>query len=213
MDFYLSEEQQAYIASARAFSAGVLAPGAALWDAQCIFPKDALRQAGELGFMGMYTPEKADGLGLSRFDASLIVEELARGCTATTAFITIHNMATGMVGKYCSEAVIEQWCSRLVTGELLASYCLTEPGAGSDAGGAAYQRGARRRRLHRQRRQDFYLGCRRDRCTGRDVAHRRCRSQRHFRIADSRRLARYHLRQARRENGLERAPHTHHQLR
>jgi alkylation response protein AidB-like acyl-CoA dehydrogenase len=134
MDFHLSEEQQAYIASARAFSAGVLAPNAALWDAECIFPKDALRQAGELGFMGMYTPEKAGGLGLSRFDASLIVEELARGCTATAAFITIHNMATGMVGKYCSDAVIEQWCSRLVTGELLASYCLTEPGAGSDAG-------------------------------------------------------------------------------
>jgi alkylation response protein AidB-like acyl-CoA dehydrogenase len=133
MDFYLSEEQQAYVASARAFSGRELAPNAATWDAKCIFPKDAMRKAGELGFMGMYTPEKAGGLGLSRFDASLIVEELARGCTATAAFITIHNMATGMVGRYCSEAVIEQWCSRLVTGEMLASYCLTEPGAGSDA--------------------------------------------------------------------------------
>jgi len=133
MNFSLSEEQLAYVASARAFSEGALAPNAAHWDAQSIFARDALRQAGELGFMGMYTPESAGGLGMSRLDASLIVEELAKGCTATAAFLTIHNMATGMVGKYCSEAVIEQWCSRLVTGELLASYCLTEPGAGSDA--------------------------------------------------------------------------------
>ncbi|MEZ5570478.1 MAG: acyl-CoA dehydrogenase family protein [Halioglobus sp.] len=134
MNYYLSEDQQAFVSSARAFSAGVLAPGAALWDAKCIFPKDAMRQAGELGFMGMYTPERAGGLGLTRFDASLIVEELARGCTATAAFITIHNMATNMIGKYCSDGVIEQWCPALVLGEKLASYCLTEPGAGSDAG-------------------------------------------------------------------------------
>jgi len=134
MDFSLSEDQQAFVASARAFAAGVLAPNAALWDAESVFPKDALRQAGELGFMGMYTPEAAGGLGMSRLDASLIVEELAKGCTATTAFLTIHNMATNMVGKYCSDAVIEQWCHALAAGEKLASYCLTEPGAGSDAG-------------------------------------------------------------------------------
>ncbi len=133
MDFSLTEDQHAFVASARAFSEGVLAPNAALWDAQSIFAKDALRQAGELGFMGMYTPESAGGLGMSRLDASLIVEELARGCTATAAFLTIHNMATNMVGKYCSDAVIQQWCPDLVTGSKLASYCLTEPGAGSDA--------------------------------------------------------------------------------
>jgi alkylation response protein AidB-like acyl-CoA dehydrogenase len=133
MEFSLSEDQLAFVDSARAFSEGVLAPNAARWDAESHFPKEALRQAGELGFMGMYTPESAGGLGMSRLDASLIVEELAKGCTATAAFLTIHNMATNMVGKYCTEAVLEQWCSRLVTGELLASYCLTEPGAGSDA--------------------------------------------------------------------------------
>ncbi len=133
MDFSLTEDQQAFVASARAFAEGVLAPNAALWDAQSIFARDALRQAGELGFMGMYTPESAGGLGMSRLDASLIVEELAKGCTATAAFLTIHNMATNMVGKYCSDAVIEQWCPQLVTGAKLASYCLTEPGAGSDA--------------------------------------------------------------------------------
>jgi alkylation response protein AidB-like acyl-CoA dehydrogenase len=133
MDFSLSEDQQAFAASARAFSAGALAPHAALWDAQSIFPKEALQQAGELGFMGMYTPESAGGLGMSRLDASLIVEELAKGCTATAAFLTIHNMATNMIGRYCTDAVVEHWCPQLVMGETLASYCLTEPGAGSDA--------------------------------------------------------------------------------
>jgi alkylation response protein AidB-like acyl-CoA dehydrogenase len=133
MDFSLTEDQIAFADSARAFAEGALAPHAAHWDQESIFPKDALRQAGELGFMGMYTPESAGGLGMSRLDASLIVEELSKGCTATAAFLTIHNMATSMVGKYCSDAVIEQWCPELVTGEKLASYCLTEPGAGSDA--------------------------------------------------------------------------------
>ena len=133
MDFSLSDEQRAYVESARAFARGAMAPNAARWDEAAIFPTDVLRQAGELGFMGMYTPEAAGGLGMGRLDASLIVEELARGCTATAAFITIHNMATSMVGKYCRDAVIEQWCPDLVTGNRLASYCLTEPGAGSDA--------------------------------------------------------------------------------
>ena len=133
MDFTLSDDQKAFADSAKAFSAGVLAPNAALWDEQSIFPKDALRQAGELGFMGMYTPEAAGGLALSRLDASLIVEELAKGCTATAAFLTIHNMATSMIGRYCNTETIEQWCPDLVMGNTLASYCLTEPGAGSDA--------------------------------------------------------------------------------
>ncbi|MFO7552724.1 MAG: acyl-CoA dehydrogenase family protein [Haliea sp.] len=133
MDFSVSEEQQAFIDSARAFSDDVLAPNAARWDEEAFFPKDALRQAGELGFMGMYTPERAGGLGLGRLDASLIVEELARGCTTTAAFLTIHNMATSMIGNYCRDSVIDDWCPALVSGEKLASYCLTEPGAGSDA--------------------------------------------------------------------------------
>ncbi|MFT7289097.1 MAG: alkylation response protein AidB-like acyl-CoA dehydrogenase [Halieaceae bacterium] len=133
MQFSLTEDQQAFVDSARAFSDGVLAPNAAQWDAQCHFPVAVLKQAGELGFMGMYTPAGAGGLGLPRLDASLIVEELSRGCTATAAYLTIHNMATSMVGKYGSEALINEWCPALVSGEKLASYCLTEPGAGSDA--------------------------------------------------------------------------------
>lgn len=133
MDFSLSQEQSAYIESARSFATGVLAPGAAQWDEQAHFPKEALRAAGDLGFMGLYTPVSAGGLAMSRLDASLIVEELAKGCTTTAAFITIHNMATAMIGRYCSEAVVERWCPQLVTGSALASYCLTEPNAGSDA--------------------------------------------------------------------------------
>ncbi len=134
MDFNLSDDQKAFAESARSFADGVFKPNAAQWDAEHIFPKDALKQAGELGFMGMYTPEDAGGLGMSRLDTSVIVEELARGCTSTAAFLTIHNMATSMVGAYGKPALIEQWCGDLVMGEKLASYCLTEPSAGSDAG-------------------------------------------------------------------------------
>ena len=133
MDFELSEEQRAYAASAREFAQSEFRPYAAQWDEESTFPKAALKAAGDLGFMGMYTPEQAGGLGMSRLDASLIVEELARGCTTTAAFLTIHNMATAMIGKYCQQSVIDEWCPALVAGEKLASYCLTEPGAGSDA--------------------------------------------------------------------------------
>ena len=133
MDFALNEEQQGFVATARAFAQDQLAPYAAEWDANSHFAKDALRQAGELGFMGMYTPEHAGGLAMPRLDASLIVEELAKGCTTTAAFLTIHNMATNMIGRYCQQDVIDEWCPDLVAGTKLASYCLTEPGAGSDA--------------------------------------------------------------------------------
>jgi hypothetical protein len=133
LDFSLNEDQIAFVDSARAFSEGALAPNAAKWDEESTFAKDVLAQAGELGFMGMYTPEEAGGLGMTRLDASLIVEELAKGCTATAAFLTIHNMATSMIGKYCQQSVIDQWCPELVMGSKLASYCLTETGAGSDA--------------------------------------------------------------------------------
>ena len=133
MDFALSDEQLAYVASARAFAQAEMAPNAARWDAESHFPIEVLRKAGELGFMGMYTPESAGGLGMSRLDASLIVEELAKGCTTTAAFLTIHNMATNMIGKYGQSDLVETWCPDLVMGTKLASYCLTEPGAGSDA--------------------------------------------------------------------------------
>ena len=133
MDFSLTGDQLAFVDSARAFSKDALMPNAAEWDNTAHFPKEVLAQAGELGFMGMYTPEAAGGLALSRLDASLIIEELAKGCTTTAAFLTIHNMATSMIGKYCSQPITEAWCPDLVTGTKLASYCLTESNAGSDA--------------------------------------------------------------------------------
>jgi hypothetical protein len=133
MDFALSEEQQAFRDAARAFAVRELAPHAAHWDEAQVFAKDVIRKAGELGFCGLYTPVADGGLGLSRLDASLVIEELAQGCTSTTAFITIHNMALWMIATFGGAEVKARWCPRLVTGEALASYCLTEPNAGSDA--------------------------------------------------------------------------------
>lgn len=134
MDFSLSEDQQAYADTAKAFADDVFAPNAAEWDAKHIFPKDVLKQAGELGFMGMYTPEEESGLGLPRLDSAIILEQLAGGCTSTAAFISIHNMALNMVARYATTESKQAWCADLASGEKLASYCLTEPGAGSDAG-------------------------------------------------------------------------------
>ena len=133
MDFNLNEDQQAFAETAYQFAMSELAPNAAQWDREHIFPKDVIKKAGELGFCGLYTPEEAGGLGLSRLDSSIIFEQLAMGCTATTAMLTIHNMATWMIASFGTDAVKEQYIDQLVMGELLASYCLTEPGSGSDA--------------------------------------------------------------------------------
>ena len=133
MDFNLTSEQLAFQSAARNFSEGELAPYAAKWDAEKIFPVSKIKAAGELGFCGMYAPEEWGGLGLSRLDATLILEELARGCTSTAAFISIQNMATWMLCKWGTEALCEAWANELTSGQKLASYCLTEPNAGSDA--------------------------------------------------------------------------------
>lgn len=133
MDFNLTEDQQAFADMAERFAAQELAPFAAKWDQEHIFPIETLRKAGELGFCGLYTPEDVGGLGLSRLDSSIIFEQLAKGCTATTAMLTIHNMATWMVASFGTDSAKERYCPELVTGEKLASYCLTEPGSGSDA--------------------------------------------------------------------------------
>lgn len=133
MDFNLNEDQQMFAETARQFAQNELAPNAGKWDLEHIFPKDVIAQAGELGFCSLYCPEEVGGMGLSRLDASIIFEQLSMGCTATTAMITIHNMATWMISTWGTEAIKDQWCPGLVTGEQLASYCLTEPGAGSDA--------------------------------------------------------------------------------
>jgi hypothetical protein len=123
----------AFAETAKQFAMTELLPNAAKWDQEHIFPKDVIQKAGELGFCGLYTPEDAGGLGLSRLDSSIIFEQLAMGCTATTAMLTIHNMATWMIASFGTEAVKAEYCEGLVMGQLLASYCLTEPGSGSDA--------------------------------------------------------------------------------
>ena len=133
MNFELTEDQQAFVDTAKAFADKELAPNAAKWDEEHYFPVEVFRKAGEMGFMGMYTPEEAGGFGMSRLDSALIFEQLAGGCTATKAMMTIHNMVTWMIGSFGQQSVIDQWVSELVTGEKLGSYCLTEPGSGSDA--------------------------------------------------------------------------------
>ena len=130
----LDEQQIAIQDMARGFAAEQLAPFAKQWDEEKHFPVDTLREMAQLGFAGIYLQEEHGGSGLSRFEAALIFEALSGGCTSTAAFMTIHNMATAMIGKYCQESAVEAWCPGLVMGEQLASYCLTEPGAGSDAG-------------------------------------------------------------------------------
>lgn len=133
MNFDLNEDQQALVDAARDFSGKALAPHAAEWDERCHFPVDVIQQAAALGFLGLYTPEAAGGLGLSRLDSVLIVEELAQGCTSTTAYMTIHNMCTWMLGQFGDASIHERFVHKMVSGEYLASYCLTEPGNGSDA--------------------------------------------------------------------------------
>lgn len=133
MDFELNEDQRMFADTAQQFAAERLAPMAAEWDEKQIFPKDILREAGELGFLSLYTPEEQGGLGLSRLDASIIFDQLSMGCTSTTAFMTIHNMVTWMVASFATDEVKDTFCPKLITGDFLGSYCLTEPNAGSDA--------------------------------------------------------------------------------
>ncbi len=133
MDFELNEEQSAFQQTARRFADTALAPNAKTWDENAEFPKQAFKEAGKLGFMAMYIPEQYGGIGLSRLDSTIIMDELARGCTSTAAFVSIHNMAFNMLARYGQEDLIAQWWPTLASGERLASYCLTEPDAGSDA--------------------------------------------------------------------------------
>jgi alkylation response protein AidB-like acyl-CoA dehydrogenase len=137
MDFELSEEQGAIREMARQFAAERFQPHAALWDEDCIFPVDALREAAAVGFGGIYVGEGFGGSGLSRLDAALVFEELAAGCTSTAAYVSIHNMVAWMIDAFASDGQRARWLPDLMTMERFASYCLTEPGAGSDAASLA----------------------------------------------------------------------------
>ena len=134
MDFSLTDEQLAFQQAARDFARGDFEPNAAQWDEEKYFPREVIGVAGEMGFCGLYSPEDSGGLGLSRLDTTLVLEELAAGCTSTAAFISIHNMATWMLCTWGSDTLKATWAESLTSGQKLASYCLTEPSAGSDAG-------------------------------------------------------------------------------
>ena len=133
MDFSLSEDQQAIQQTARQFALNELKPNAAEWDRQGHFPVDVIKRTGELGFLGLYTNPNYDGLGLPRLDSALVFEELAWGDTSVAAYISIHNMVSWMIGEFGSDDVRERFLPKMMSGEWLASYCLTEPNAGSDA--------------------------------------------------------------------------------
>jgi alkylation response protein AidB-like acyl-CoA dehydrogenase len=133
MDFTLSDDQRAIWDAARTFAEAELAPHSARWDEEKHFPVDVLRKAAELGFAGIYVREDVGGSGLGRLDASLIFEALSYGDVPTAAFISIHNMCSWMIDRFGSDELRQRYLPRLTTMELIASYCLTEPGAGSDA--------------------------------------------------------------------------------
>ena len=133
IDFELSEDQRAIQAAAQRFAAERLAPHAAEWDETSHFPVDVMREAAALGFASIYIKGDVGGSEMSRLDAAIIFEELSAGCTSTAAFLSIHNMASWMIDRFGNDDQRERFLPTLVTMERIASYCLTEPGSGSDA--------------------------------------------------------------------------------
>ena len=133
MDFELNEDQRAVEAAARRFARERLAPFAAQWDAESFFPVETLREAAALGFAGIYVKSDVGGSEMSRLDAAIIMEELSAGCTSTAAFISIHNMASWMIDRFGNEEQRKRFLPKMTAMTKIASYCLTEPGAGSDA--------------------------------------------------------------------------------
>ena len=133
MKFELNEDQYAFRDVAAAFAADEFAPNAAKWDAEGHFPRDELRKAAALGFAGLYVRDDVGGSGLTRLDATLVFEELARACPSTAAFISIHNMASWMIDTFANEDLRQKFLPDLTSMAKIASYCLTEPNAGSDA--------------------------------------------------------------------------------
>ncbi len=135
MDFQLSEDQRAFQDVARDFAAKEMAPHAAAWDEEKVFPEDTLRAAAALGFAGIYVRDDVGGAGLTRLDAAIIFEELAAACPSTAAYISIHNMASWMIDRFGDTGLRQAFLPKLASMAHFASYCLTEPDAGSDAAG------------------------------------------------------------------------------
>jgi alkylation response protein AidB-like acyl-CoA dehydrogenase len=131
--FELTDDQLAIQETARRFTADHITPHAAEWDEKHIFPRDTIRAAAGLGFASLYVSEESGGIGLGRLEAALVMEAMAYGCPSTSAFISIHNMAGWMLDRFGSAGLKAKYLPRLVGMEWMASYCLTEPGSGSDA--------------------------------------------------------------------------------
>ena len=131
--FDLTDDQREIQELARRFTADAITPFAAEWDEHHIFPCDTVKAAAELGFGAIYVSEESGGIGLGRLESALIMEAMAYGCPSTSAFISIHNMASWMIDTFGSAAVKAEYLPSMVTCERIGSYCLTEPGSGSDA--------------------------------------------------------------------------------
>lgn len=131
--FDLTDEQRQIQELARQFTADRITPNAGGWDEKHIFPRDVIREAASLGFGAIYVSEESGGIGLGRLEAALIMEAMAYGCPSTSAFISIHNMGAWMIDRFGSAALKDKYLPSLVTMDRMASYCLTEPGSGSDA--------------------------------------------------------------------------------
>lgn len=131
--FDLTDDQREIQDLARRFTADAITPHAAEWDEKHIFPRDTIRAAAELGFGGIYVSEASGGIGLGRLESALIMEAMAYGCPSTSAFISIHNMAAWMIDTFGGQAVKDAYLPDLIPMNRMASYCLTEAGAGSDA--------------------------------------------------------------------------------
>ncbi|PXA85639.1 acyl-CoA dehydrogenase [Nostoc sp. 3335mG] len=131
--FDLTDDQREIQELARRFTADAITPHAAEWDEHHIFPRDTVKAAAELGFGAIYVSEESGGIGLGRLESALIMEAMAYGCPSTSAFISIHNMASWMIDTFGGETVKAKYLPSLVTCDRIASYCLTEPGSGSDA--------------------------------------------------------------------------------
>ncbi|MEJ5976498.1 acyl-CoA dehydrogenase family protein [Novosphingobium sp. PS1R-30] len=131
--FSLTEDQLAIQEMARRFTADAITPKAAEWDETKHFPRDVVRQAGELGFGAIYISEEMGGINLGRLESALIFEALSYGCPSTAAFISVHNMASWIIDKFGDDQIKQRYLPQLVGMEKLGSYCLTEPGSGSDA--------------------------------------------------------------------------------
>ena len=131
--FQFTDDQLAIQDMARKFTADVITPHAAEWDEKHIFPRETIKAAAELGFASIYVSEESGGIGLGRLESALIMEAMAYGCPATSSFISIHNMASWMIDAFGNAEVKAKFLPDLVTMDKIASYCLTEPGSGSDA--------------------------------------------------------------------------------